>query len=1051
MSAENAWFNQGWFQCIAVVAMAVGFTWGFMVFIQWLVPRLPDEVHSEFLNPNAEAETFADLRDGQTYKFVTIGSTAWMAENLNYASENSICREFYQGRNDHNRCIYGRMYFGDDAAAVCPSGWHLPSRDEWRGLGEATGDARLAGYKLKSKIGWKNYYKGASGNGTDEFGFWAIPAGEYRQSGRSKETGVYWRGRYGYWWSATEDEGDSRRAYSVRMANDGHDVTTWSTVKRNRGFSVRCVQDAVQVDGNGDSSNNVNSADAATPAPIVSGSSFTDPRDKQKYRAVTINGNTWMAENLNFKTENSWCYGDADSNCIKYGRLYTWRDAKGACPRGWRLPSLDEWDILAAAGGGGSAGKALKSKGGWDDFHGKSGNGTNALGFSALPGGARSYHARGFGRAGYHGSWWSATEEGARDAYSRYINYQDDAVYEYEGNKMDGLSVRCVPGTDTIGTDLRAAVVKLPIEGGSSFTDPRNKQTYRTVKIGGKTWMAENLNYKTKKPWMSWCYASADSNTNCAVYGRLYTWDGAADICPSGWHLPSRAEWGDLINATGDRMTAGKMLKSKSGWGSHRGKSGNGADDYGFSALPGYYSYDRSYDDNDKSGIGYSGHWWSATEASDDKAYSRAMFYHSDDVTEDDDRKLMGLSVRCVKGGGTVKAVAAQRGGAQKPGAAKKSFIDSRDGKAYKYVNIGKQTWMAENLNFKSDSSDCFYCETDGMLYVDHDVMTVCPKGWHLPSDEEWRELMVAVGGTASGSGYRDAGNALKSKTGWIDCAGEGGNGTDDYGFSALPAGHVEYAAGIYFRSRGRYAYWWSATRNNRANGYDHHNIYMNCYGGSVSFPGYNMNGAAYSVRCVMGDAPVAAAPAPRLIKGASSFTDPRDNRMYRTVKIGEQTWMAENLNYYKTGTSWCYGSADSNCVKHGRLYAWDAAKNACPSGWHLPSGAEWDILISSAGGKKAAGKKLKTEKNWHRFYTCSYGDCEEGNTDDYGFSALPSGLRSQSNGSFSGKGSNSYWWSATESSREEAQGRGMNCSNEHTYEGRNLKSYGFSVRCVMD
>jgi len=181
--------------------------------------------------------------------------------------------------------------------------------------------------------------------------------------------------------------------------------------------------------------------------------------------------------------------------------------------------------------------------------------------------------------------------------------------------------------------------------GGTSsmLTDSRDGQTYKTVKIGTQTWMAENLNYQMAS--VSWCYG--DSAGNCAKYGRLYVWYAAMTACPSGWHLPTRDEWGALAIAargTGDYGTggtAGKALKSKSGW----NRNGNGTDSFGFSALPsGYRNFDGSF-----YSVGDIGMWWTATE----DGVSGNVYYRgiatSDHVLEAYLDKGRGLSLRCVK------------------------------------------------------------------------------------------------------------------------------------------------------------------------------------------------------------------------------------------------------------------------------------------------------------------------------------------------------------------------------------------------------------------
>lgn len=201
--------------------------------------------------------------------------------------------------------------------------------------------------------------------------------------------------------------------------------------------------------------------------------------------------------------------------------------------------------------------------------------------------------------------------------------------------------------------------------------DDRDGQIYKTVKIGDQWWMAENLNYDpgqgglgdNKYVW-SWCYK--DEPKNCDVAGRLYTWAAAMDsvktgcgygptcdlasagsatlvqgICPKGWHLPSKTEWKALFMAVGGKSTAGKVLKSQSGWYSN----GNGTDAFGFSALPA--GFRGNFGDFDYRG--YDAEFWSSTE--DDARLARYMYLFecNEDARLGNSDKYYGKSVRCVK------------------------------------------------------------------------------------------------------------------------------------------------------------------------------------------------------------------------------------------------------------------------------------------------------------------------------------------------------------------------------------------------------------------
>jgi uncharacterized protein (TIGR02145 family) len=162
----------------------------------------------------------------------------------------------------------------------------------------------------------------------------------------------------------------------------------------------------------------------------------------QDYRTIKIGNKRWMAENLNYNFPNggiSYCYENDTSNCTRYGRLYTWFDATRACPAGWHLPSDDDWEELVQAAGGSVAAKNLKSKSGWDG----TGNGTDELGFSALPGGYRLWNNT-FGDIGRRGDWWSATETSYAKCWSMISGTDQNRMRESEALKTNGFSVRCI-------------------------------------------------------------------------------------------------------------------------------------------------------------------------------------------------------------------------------------------------------------------------------------------------------------------------------------------------------------------------------------------------------------------------------------------------------------------------------------------------------------------------------------------------------------------------------------------------------------------------------
>jgi len=190
---------------------------------------------------------------------------------------------------------------------------------------------------------------------------------------------------------------------------------------------------------------------------------------------------------------------------------------------------------------------------------------------------------------------------------------------------------------------------------------PYEGDSYEAVLIGTQTWMAKNLNYDVPDVSTDVCYSGTASN--CITYGRLYNWATAMDIeatyntnsftapakhrgiCPSGWHIPSDADWSTLVNYA-DSITSGTKLKATSEWTTNTMYSPiPGKDNFGFSALPGGYYFASG----SKNGLFFTGRWWSSSEGSASNAWSRDMDCCNSYVIRGNDNKSALYSVRCLK------------------------------------------------------------------------------------------------------------------------------------------------------------------------------------------------------------------------------------------------------------------------------------------------------------------------------------------------------------------------------------------------------------------
>lgn len=198
--------------------------------------------------------------------------------------------------------------------------------------------------------------------------------------------------------------------------------------------------------------------------------SMTDSRNGKTYKTLKIGNQTWMAENLNFASKQSKCYDNEESNCDKYGRLYTWDDAMSACPDGWHLPSNGEFETLAEYVGNGrdyelesylneeieirgahstakiwkDVGMKLKSRSGWNDYEGNSGNGLDEFGFEALSTGVYDYKDGKFLFKGITTHFWSSTNYSETSANCFILDHKFGGAIVFHFNKQNAYSVRCI-------------------------------------------------------------------------------------------------------------------------------------------------------------------------------------------------------------------------------------------------------------------------------------------------------------------------------------------------------------------------------------------------------------------------------------------------------------------------------------------------------------------------------------------------------------------------------------------------------------------------------
>ena len=553
-----------------------------------------------------------------------------------------------------------------------------------------------------------------------------------------------------------------------------------------------------------------------------------------------------------------------------------------------------------------------------------------------------------------------------------------------------------------------------PCPEAATVTDIDNN-TYNTVQIGIQCWMKENLRTthysdgtgiamgSSTSTTTAYRYYPDNNSANVSTYGYLYNWpavmhgassssvnpSGVQGICPTGWHVPSDAEWTQLTDHVsgqnhyvcgGDSTKIAKSLASTTGWSSSTatcavGNNPGANNATGFSAFPAG-SYDGIYDL-----FGYDALFWSSTEFDSDYAWIRYLYYGDASVDRDNNVKSIGFSVRCVRdNGGT--------------------------------VSLPTVTTNA----------------------VSSITATTATCGGDVTSDGG-----AAV--TARGVCWSDLPNPTVSNSYTTDGIGMGIFSSSLMGLSSNTTYYVR------------------AYATNSAG---------TAYGSEVSFT--TETGSSTGQSC----------------PGTPTVTD-YDGNTYNTVQIGNQCWMKENLRTtrYSDGTGIALGSStstttpyryypnndSSNVSTYGYLYNWPAVMHGassssanpsgvqgiCPTGWHVPSDAEWTQLTDHVSGQNQyvcggnsanIAMALASTTGWgYSSNACEVG-YNPGANNATGFSAFPAGVYS---GYYVSFGVDACFWSSTEYDSDYAWIRYLECYDAGVYGFIDYKYGGFSVRCVRD
>jgi len=832
------------------------------------------------------------------------------------------------------------------------------------------------------------------------------------------------------------------------------------------------------------------------------GDPFTDPRDEQTYNTVQIGDQCWMAENLNIgiminvtvnMSDNGiiekYCYDNDPANCETYGGLYQWNEimeytttpgVQGICPVGWYIPTDDEWTILTDyLGGEGVAGGKMKEAG---TTHWSSPNlgATNESGFTGLPGGYR-YAWDYFNNITYDGTFWSSSEDYGNYAWSRFLSYFYACIEHLPYNMLQGFSVRCLKDDST-------PPVNQPPVPPSSPT-PENGAEYQTIEVD-LSWtctdpdgdpLTYDVYFGTVNPpplvatgqtettfdpgtlenikeyfWMIVAHDDHSNSTTGPVWS-FTTEEGGTGQCGDPFTDPRDGQTYNTVQI-GDQCWMAENLNI----GTMINGSGNMSDD----GIIEKYCYDNNTANCDEYGGLYQWNemmqytttqgvqgicpvgWyistddeWKILEGTVDSQYpvgnpvwdnmgwrgfdagmnmkSANGWYNNGNGTD-----LFGFAVLPV-GYREYNGIFSDMGNYSRFWTSTEHFSNSSRNRQLIYSNDDIRRYFNDK-----DYGYSVRCLKDGTTPLNQP-----PEPPSSPNPEDGAENQ-----------------SIEADLSWTCTDPEEDPITYDvyFGIEATPpqitTGQTEttYDPGTLENNT---EYFWKIVAHD-----DHSNT---------------TEGPVWSFTTEEGGTGQCGDP----------FIDPRDGQTYNTVQIGDQCWMAENLNIgtmingseEMTDNSviekYCYDNSTANCDEYGGLYEWNEAmqyttapgvQGVCPAGWYIPIDDEWKILEGTVDSQYPVGDPIWNNIGWRGYdaglnLKSTNGWNYNGNGSGlYNYEALPGGCRYY-NGNFYNLTYTTYFWSSSEDGTSTAWERILYYNNDDVSRYNDNKSYGFSVRCLQD